>query len=359
MTLSELTAARLLIQHLVPWGKKNEEEVVSWMGALQGQDYISSRWAIGVRLPGSTEEKTEQALREFRIIRSWIMRGTLHLTTPADIRWMLSLLGPRLIKAGTPRNRQLELDEATFTRSNDLLLRVLEGGKQLTRDELVDRYEQAGIATTGQRFIHLLQRAALEQLICFGPRRQKQITFTLLDEAVPSAQPAKSREEALAELAKCYFQSRGPAALADFVWWSGLPVSEARQGLEAIKPFLQQETVDGRSYYMPLQIPSGIHAPNKSTWLLPAFDEYVIAYRDRSAIFDKHLSKLVISANGIFYPVLVINGKVKGLWKRTIQKDKIIVEINPFGPLNDRVRKEIAASAAEFGQFAGKTIAVR
>lgn len=356
MTEQELTTARLFIQHLTPWGKESEEEVVSWMGALQGQDYISSRWAIGVRLPGSTEEKIEEATREFRIVRSWLMRGTLHLTSSADIRWMLDLLGPRLIKAGMPRNRQLELDEETFTRSNDLLLRTLEGGKQLTRDELAGIYKNAGIAIDGQRFIHLLQRAALEQLICFGPRRQKQFTFTLLDNAVPATQAAKNREEALAELAKRYFQSRGPATLNDFVWWSGLPVTEARLGLEAAKPLLQQENIGRQVYYLPRELPSALSRQKRSVWLLPAFDEYVIAYRDRSALLDKHLSKHVISANGIFYPVIVVNGKVEGLWKRTIQKNKIIVEIKPFGTLRAAVKKEIAASAGEFGKFAGKAI---
>ncbi len=359
MTQQELTAVRLLIQHLIPWRKQNEEEVVSWMGALQGQDYISSRWAIGVRTPGLTEEKTEEAIREFRIIRSWIMRGTLHLTTAADIRWILTLLGPRLIKVGMPRNRQLELDEETFTKSNNILLQALEGGKQLTRDELIEIYENAGISTTGQRFIHLLQRAALEQLICFGPRRQKQFTFTLLDEAVPPTQSTKTREEALCELAKRYFQSRGPATLNDFVWWSGLPVIEARNGLEAAKPFLQQENIDGQSYHLNPEIPSGINALNKCVWLLPAFDEYVIAYRDRSALLEKHLSKQVISLNGIFYPVIVVNGKVEGLWKRTIQKDKIIVRINPFQPFNDDIKERVAASAAEFGKFTGKVVEVR
>ncbi|MEN6454294.1 MAG: winged helix DNA-binding domain-containing protein [Prolixibacteraceae bacterium] len=359
MTQQELTAVRLLIQHLIPWGKQNEEEVVSWMGALQGQDYLSSRWAIGVRLPGLTEEKTEEAIREFRIIRSWIMRGTLHLTTAADIRWMLALLGPRLIKAGMPRNRQLELDEETFTKSNNILLQALEGGKQLTRDELIEIYENAGISTTGQRFIHLLQRAALEQLICFGPRRQKQFTFTLLDEAVPPNQPAKNREEALCELAGRYFQSRGPATLNDFVWWSGLSVSDARKGLEAAKPFLRQENFDGQAYYLPDKLPSALRGPKRSAWLLPAFDEYVIAYRDRSALMDKHLTKQVISVNGIFYPVIVVNGKVTGLWKRTVQKDKITVEINPFNGLSNDVREEIAASTETFGNFAGKTIEIK
>lgn len=359
MTSNELTEARMIIQHLIPWGKKSEEEVVSWMGALQGQDYISSQWAVGVRLPGSTEEKMEEAMREFRIIRNWLMRGTLHLATAADIRWMLRLLGPRQIKAGVTRNRQLELDEETFSRSNDLLLHALEGGKQLTRDELVKMFEKAGIATDGQRFIHLVHRAAMEQLVCFGPRRQKQFTFTLLDDAVPSTESKKNREEALAELAKRYFQSRGPATLNDFVWWSGLPVTDARNGLEAAKQYLHREDIDGQSYYMTRQMPSGINALNKSAWLLPAFDEYIIAYRDRSALLDKHLTKHVISVNGIFYPVIVVNGKVEGLWKRTIQKDKIIVEITPFKPLSRNVKEGVSASASEFGKFTGKTVEVR
>ncbi|MEL7587975.1 MAG: winged helix DNA-binding domain-containing protein [Prolixibacteraceae bacterium] len=199
----------------------------------------------------------------------------------------------------------------------------------------------------------------MEQLVCFGPRRQKQFTFTLLDDAVPSTESKKNREEALAELAKRYFQSRGPATLNDFVWWSGLPVTDARNGLEAAKQYLHREDIDGQSYYMTRQMPSGINALNKSAWLLPAFDEYIIAYRDRSALLDKHLTKHVISVNGIFYPVIVVNGKVEGLWKRTIQKDKIIVEITPFKPLSRNVKEGVSASASEFGKFTGKTVEVR
>ncbi len=358
MTADELLSKRLLVQHLIPWGKQDEEEVVSWMGAIQGQDYTSSKWAIGVRLPGSTEGKAEQAIREFRIIRSWIMRGTLHLVTATDIRWMLDLLGPRIIRAGMPRNRQLELDEQTFSRSNKILQRSLENGKQLTRDELVEIYEEEGISTTGQRFIHLLQRAALEQIICFGPKREKQFTFTLLSEAIPRVRSAKSREEALAELALRYFQSRGPASLQDFIWWSGLTSLEAKEGLEAAKPFLQHIVAEEQTYFLSREFPLKPEQTGRSAWLLPAFDEFVIAYRDRSALLDKQLSPKVISVNGIFYPVIVVNGKVAGLWKRSILKDKLRIELSLFNRQSSMVTDEIRTLARDFGRFAGKETVV-
>jgi len=355
MTLSDLTKARLANQHLIPWEKKTEENVVAWLGAIQGQDYPSSKWAIGVRLPETTDEKVEQAVSSYKIIRSWIMRGTLHLTTAPDIRWMLSLLAPRLIRSGMPRNRQLELDEDTFTKSNDMLFRVLEGRKHLTRDELKERYEKEGISTTGQRFIHLIQRAALEQIVCFGPRRQKQFTFMLLDEAVPSSPAAKTKEEALAELAMRYFQSRGPATLSDFIWWSGLTTGEAREGMEAVKAGLQHENIDGQAYFFSNHVPVA-PTTGQSTWLLPAFDEFVIAYRDRNAMLDKRQNKQVISSNGIFYPVIVANGIITGIWKRNLQKEKLAIDIYPFAPFSEDAKKEITLAAEAFARFTGKKV---
>ena len=353
MALTDLIRARLAGQQLTSSGLTREEELISWLGAIQGQDYTSSKWAIGIRLPGITDEKVEQAVRSYKIIRTWIMRGTLHLAAASDIRWMLSLLAPRLIRSGMPRNRQLELDEDTFRKSNNMLFRVLEGRKHLTREELKEMYEREGISTTGQRFIHLVQRAALEQIVCFGPRRQKQFTFMALHEAVPPSQTAKTKEEALAELTMRYFQSRGPATLSDFIWWSGLTTGEAREGMEAVKAGLQHERIDGQAYFFANHVPV---APitGHSTWLLPAFDEFVIAYRDRNAMLGKHQTKQVISSNGIFYPVIVVNGIITGIWKRNLQKEKLVIDIHPFTPFSKDVKEEITIAAEAFARFTGK-----
>jgi hypothetical protein len=352
--IQEIINGRLVSQHLIPAGIKRTEVLVSWLCAIQAQDYPASQWAIGIRLPGITDQVTKQAIADFQIVRSWIMRGTLHLAAASDIRWLLNLVAPRLIRTTAPRYRQLELSEDTFNKSNDLLVRALEGGKELTRDELSKIFQNAGIETTGQRMPHLLQRAALEQLICFGAKREKQFTFTLLDEAIPPANP-KSRDEALAEIAKRYFISRGPATLHDFVWWSGLTARDARQGLESVKSLLTPISIDGQDYFFSENIWRRNIDPD-TTFLLPPFDEFVIAYRDRSALLDAHLTKQVISANGIFYPVVIVSGKVAGVWKRTFQKNKVLIEINPFITLSKNIQAKITDSAKDFGKFTGKEV---
>ena len=131
---------------------------------------------------------------------------------------------------------QLELDEAIFARSKEVFAKALQGGKQLTRDEMLHLLEQADISTAGQRGYHILGRSAQDGLICFGSRRGKQQTFALLDEWVPQTGP-RARDEALAELTRRYFISHGPATLQDLMRWAGITTAEAKVGLEAAGRF--------------------------------------------------------------------------------------------------------------------------
>lgn len=352
MTEQEMLYIRLQSQKATGGEFTKPEESLGWLGGMQAQDYTSCKWAVGLRTPGATDEIVEQSIADRKIIRSWLMRGTLHIATAKDIRWMLDLLAPRLIRAGAGRHRELELDEKTFSKSHKILQAALLNGKEPSREELRTLLEKNGIRTTGQRLPHLLQRAALEKLICFGVRKNKEFTFVLMDEFVPETK-SKTTDEALAELAKRYFSSRGPATLQDFVWWSGLKTTEARTGLEAVKSQLQQQTINGKTYFFTQELVTKT-ASRPATFLLPAFDEYVIAYRDRSALLDPVNSKQVISKNGIFYPVMVKNGQVIGTWKRTFKKDQVVIELNPFGKINQPLKNELVKLAEEFGKFTEK-----
>lgn len=344
----DIAELRLRNQRIAGAGFKRPAEVVAWLGAVQAQDYLGSLWALGLRMKTATESAVEKAIADRTIIRTWPMRSTLHFVAPADIRWMLALLASRVIAGSRSRYRQLELDEAVFDRSRDPVTRALEGGRQLTRDALYEVLEAAGVATTGQRGIHILQRLALDGLLCFAARQGKQPTMALLEEWVPPARMLE-REEALAELAGRYFKSHGPATLQDFTWWSGLTVADAKKGIELAG--VEQETVDGQAYWLGAGSP-GARSASPRALLLPPYDEYTVAYKDRSAVLDPAHGSLV-SGNGIFYPVIVLDGQVVGTWKRAFKKGSVVITLSPFAPLKTKERQAVAEEAERYGAFLG------
>jgi hypothetical protein len=346
---------RLRNQRIAGAGFERAGAVVAWLGAVQAQDYLGALWALGLRMETATEEAIEQAIVDRTVVRTWPLRGTLHFVAPADIRWMLALLAPRVIAGRRARYRQLDLDQAVFDRSRDLLTRALEGGRQLTRDALYETLDAAGIATAGQRGIHILQRLAQDGLLCFAARQGKQQTFALLEEWVPPAR-SLARDEALAELAESYFSSHGPATLQDFTWWSGLTAADAKAAIELARPRLEREVVEGRVCWFAAAAPGvGPTASPASpmAYLLPAFDEYTVAYKDRSAVLDPAHDDLV-SGNGIFYPILVLDGQVAGTWKRAFKKGAVVIALSPFAPLKKKQRQAVAVAAERYGAFLGR-----
>jgi Winged helix DNA-binding domain len=357
-TKNDLNRHRLINQQIAGSRFQEPAALVSWLGGLQAQDYAQAKWAIGSRLPDLTEEAVEQAIASRALVRTWPMRGTLHLVAAADVRWLLTLLAPRLIAANATRYRQLELDTATLMHSQQVLARVLAGGKQLTRPELTRAFNQAGIDVSGQRLSHILQRAALDQLICFGARQGKEFTYTLLEEWVPAGK-ALVREQALAELARRYFYSRGPATLADFGWWSGLAAADARAALEMIKPELHAETMSGQQYWLPpaAAVPQPETAPAPEAYLLAGFEEYILGYKDRSASLDNRQSQQVVLRTGIIHPVMVLNGRVIGTWKRTFKKSALVVETKPLQPLSEAEQQAFAAAARRYARFMNQPLA--
>lgn len=341
---SAIGLRRLYHQRITHPAFRDAGEVAAWLGAMQGQDYLGTKWAFGLRLPGSTDADIERAICEGVVLRTWAMRGTLHYVAPADIHWLLSLLAPRLIEGNARRYRELELDEPTLRRSTERIVGALAGGAHLTRSELFAVLEADGISTAGQRGVYMLQRAGLERLIYQGEVRRGETTFHILAEGKTLA-----KEEALAELARRYFTSRGPATLADFANWSGLNLTEARTGLAGIQSGLVEEVIDGQTYYVPPETPQ---APERSVYLLPGFDEYVLGYRDRSAVLDPQFADNICpGGNGMFMSTIVSGGRIVGTWKRTLKKKTVDIALQPFRPLRADEMDALAEAADQYGAF--------
>ncbi|MFO7538822.1 MAG: winged helix DNA-binding domain-containing protein [Chloroflexota bacterium] len=350
MTNFDIAPQRLHNQSITQPALTTPAAVVDSLVAIQAQDYANALWAVGLRMQAATQQTVEQAISSREIVRTWPMRGTLHFVAAADVRWLLALLTPRVVASAAGRHKQLELDEATFTRAAALFTSALQDNGQLTRQEMMAVLERGGIATSGQRGYHILRWAAQTGLICFGPRQGKEDTFVLLDEWLPGGKRL-DREESLAELTRRYFSGHGPATVQDFMWWSGLTAVDARNGLEMVEAQLVQERLDGQTYWFSPSL-STTKAVSPTAHLLPAFDQYLLGYRDRSAVLDPvQATKIVPGRNGVFKPIIVINGRVTGTWKRILRQTKAVVSFDPFEPLSPAQMESIVAAAAGYGRF--------
>jgi hypothetical protein len=348
---SFLVSHRLHTQHLLGPEFPDPAAAVAHFGAVQGQDPLYSLWALGMRVEGATERGVEQAIADRQLVRTWPMRNTLHYVTAADARWIVRLNAERMRHSAARRLRELELDDDTFARSRRAIEAALADGGPLPRPALYAALEAAGVSTAGQRGYYLMWYHANEGLIAIGPRQGKQQTVVLLDAWLPPT-PERTRDEALAELAWRYFRSHGPATVKDYIWWSGLAAAEARAGLEMVKSRLASETVDKASYWFaPPLIADG--ASPLTAHLLPFLDEYIVAYKDRTAILPTAYNALTDSGNVIFHAPLLIDGQVAGIWTRKIKKDTVMIEPALFRSLSDREQDALAAAAERLGAFLG------
>jgi len=351
MILMNIAHQRLLNQHIALQTFQKPDDVVRWLGAVQAQDCAAAKWAVAQRTKGITDSAVDQAFNKGEFLRTHVMRPTWHFVAPEDIRWLLTLTAPRVHAANAYQYRRLELDKTIFKRRNAALTKALRSGQQLTRAELASVLQQAGIeASDPLRVTCLILSAELDGIICSGARRGKQFTYALLDERVPSAKTL-SRTEALAKLTRRYFSSHGPASEEDFVWWSGMTRADVRSGIEIVRQQLGHEVINGRTYWFAASMTT-TKVSRQAAYLLPNYDEYIVGYTDRSAIFDSsHVDKLDARSNPLFQHTLVINGQVAGTWKRTLKKDAVIIELNPFAPLTKSEKQAVSAAAKKYGEF--------
>ncbi len=347
--MQSVALQRLVSQQIAQSRLSNPAEVVRWLAALQAQDYLGAKWSIGLRIPGARDADIDAALNSGTIYRTWVMRGTLHFVAASDIHWMVALVAPRIIAACARRYRELDLDEPTFARSNDIILNMLGSGPPLNRTALMTALNQQGISTAGQRAPYLLQRASLERLICQGATTRNDPTYQLLPDA---GSTLLDKTDALVELARRYFRSRSPATLADFGWWTGLPVADLKRAVAALASELIEEEIDGKRYWRHEDTPASDSAPD-AAYLLPGFDEYLLSYKDRSASVDMAHLKTLTPTNGILPATMVYQGRVIGRWRRTLQKDRVTVALAPYAPLDFAQERAFVEAAERYAAFIG------
>jgi len=332
-------------------------QVVTCLGAVQSQDYAGAKWAIAQRTTGLTDSLIDTAFNAGKILRTHLMRPTWHFVTPEDIRWMLALTAPRVHAGNGFMYRQLELDRATIRKSYTALEEALQGNKNLTRTELALEFEKAGIIAQGQRLSYFMMSAELDGIICSGPRRGKQFTYVLLEERAPRVRKL-SRDEALAELARRYFSTRGPATLQDFTWWSGLTMADANKAIEMVKFQFGREVIGKKHYWYDSSV-SPAKEKSPTAHLLPNYDEYFIGFKDRSAI-GKIIRQLNLDPNNPAFiaHIIIIDGQIAGGWRRTLKRDAVIVKLNLLTHLTKTENQAVMAAVEQYGEFLGLPIEI-
>jgi len=352
--LDVVRAIRLQNQRIAASTFSTARDVVAWMGAVQAQEFWPAKWGVALRARGVTEADVDRELDSGRIVRTHILRPTWHFVAVDDIRWMLSISGPRVHGVSSYYYRKHGMTPALIARSQKVIVRALEGATALTRVELGERLVRARIRLFENLLAHLVMHAELEGLICSGPRRGKQSTYMLLDDRVrPAKRPA--REEALAELARRYFTSHGPAKIQDFVWWSGMTVRDTKVALEALAGALVAETFDGETYWMAPSSPPARRTAN-TVDLLPIYDEYLIAYRDRRAMAEPKLPDGI--QHDIFAHYLMIDGKVAGSWRKRDIGKTIDIALKPYRALSRPQLRTARGIADRLASFTGREVRI-
>ena len=345
---------RLLNQQLSNPLFREPKELVSWMGAMQAQNYSMVKWAVGMRLKSATIQAVEKALREGEILRTHVMRPTWHLVAAEDIRWMLKLSAQRIISANDSfaKGYDLDIPNEVYTKAHDLLEKILCGKKSLTKQEIAEHFNRSGIVADNHRMTRFMARAEQEGIICSGEDRGSKCTYALLEERVPPM-PELTKDESLARLARSYFRSHSPAVLQDFIWWSGLPVSDAKQAVYLIASELTTEQWKEQTWYIHDtcrtrgKLSGHIH-------LLPSYDEYLLGYKDRTDVLPlEHYSK-AFTNNGLFFPIVLHNGQVIGNWDKSEKKKSVDLEYSWFRQVADMNEETLERERQKFARFLGK-----
>lgn len=345
MNATDIISQRLVNQQIADSHFARPAEVVRCFGAMQAQEYAMAKWAIGIRLPGSKEPDIEEAFNRGEILRTHVLRPTWHFVLPEDIKWMLKLTSSRVHAVAGSMYRKLGLDKKVFKKSTDLIARSLQKGNFLDRTELKAILENAGLGTDTVITAHYLMYAELEGVICSGPRKGKQFTYALLDERAPNAKTL-SKDESLAELTKKYFTSRAPATAHDFAWWSGLTIEDAKKGIESLDNEFEKIMLDKKEYVCGRDVPDFKPGSPKATFLMPDYDEYGIAYKDRKAILPAG------NTNELFFNhLIIVDGRIAGTWTQEKKARSTEVKTKLLVKLNKRQEEALAKAVKKYKSF--------
>jgi hypothetical protein len=353
MTLSDIAKSRLISQQLYGTKLKSPVEMVQWFGAIQAQEYAQALWSLGLRLPDMSLKNIEKDFNEGKIIRTHLLRPTWHFVTAADIRWLLEFTAPHVNKINAYMYRKHDLNEKELKTCVDILIKTLNGGRQLNRDMINTELQKKKIIAKGDRLSYILMYAELHGIICSGARDGNSFTYTLLDEKVPITRHL-SRDESLAELTTRYFTSRGPATIKDFSTWSGLTLADCKKGILMKNSCFEREVIEGCEYYFSPGICQNIKT-SKDIYFLPVYDEFIMGYKDRSAILI--IKNRVNNKTPLLYDcTIVLDGQVIGTWRRRIKNKSIDLQVEFFKPLNKNQIQAFNKTVERFGEFTDMNI---
>ena len=356
--MTSVAERRLRAQRLVGRRFMSAVEAVSAFAAVQAQDFPAALWAVGQRTRGATAASLGRQFDDGAILRTHILRPTWHFVLPDDVGWMLALTAPRLRKRLATRWRQLDLDEPTIARAQEAFSLAIGRDGARTRPELAEALDALGIERAGQRMAHLLLAAEIDGVLISGSRRGKSFTWTRLEDRAPSSPPLE-RDTALARLATRYYTSHGPATLADLVWWSGLSTADARNAVSAAGRALARETIDDVDVW---SAAATTDAPFERpvAHLLPNFDEYTVAYRDRSAVLAaaRPFDASIFSFGSVLANVVLVDGLVRGAWRRTLRANEVKLEVTLLDRFSRAESEALDRAVAEFGRFLGRDVDV-
>lgn len=340
MKAREIARLRLAAQGLVGERPDDPAAVVRAMGAMQGQDLPGAMTSVALRTSGSDPARRRgavvDALNSGAVVRSWTMRGTLHLVPAEDLGAILSLTGARMRRA-TARNRELRgVDEALLDRARSVTLGALAGGRSLARGELMGLWEDEGLLGEPGRGYRLLFTLAIDGDVCWGPFAEGEQRIVDAREWI-TVPRNPDPDEALAHWVLRYFRSHGPATVRDFAWWTKLPLADVRAALGDVRGELtsvRPDGDDGPECFMAPETPDLLADARRAvsgTLLLPGFDEFLLGYGERGAALPaEHAQKVVPGGNGMFRGTVVANGAVVGTWRRKGSGKAQRIDAEPF-----------------------------
>ncbi len=331
-------------------------QIVSAVCGLQSQEPKAAALAVWVRSSGLLAADIERArIDERSVVRTWCMRGTLHLLASEDLGWLLPLLAPRFIAGGSQRRAELGLDEDTCATGIRILRSVLAQGP-LTRAEIVAQLAYKGVQLVGQAAPHLIGLAALQGIICCGPDRDSKPTYVLLEDWLPHRSNPMPHEAALAELARRYLQAYAPAAPQDLAAWSGLPISDARTAWQLIADeLIACEGVSGPLWMLKTQAGwiDELSMHYSVARLLPAFDTYLLGYHSRDLVVEPQYARRINAGGGILHPTVLVGGRAQAIWHSRLQHLQWEVIVEPFADFEREVQPQLQAEVTDLGRFLG------
>ena len=344
-------AQRLDTRH----GPGSASEMVTHLVAVQAQDMAAAALGVAVRATNLTVAAVDTARNEERsIVRLWCLRGTLHLVAAEDVHWLLELVRPRLETANRRRRAELGLGDTDTARGIRIIAQSLETDGPLTRAQIAERLRRCGITSEGQATIHVIWRAAIDGLVCYGPDHNGDETFVALDAWVPVQKRTRPSDPVL-ELARRYLAAYGPSTQEDFSAWSGLPGRDVSDAWGALR--VEATTVNtpygemllSRQHARPAEANSP-RATAGTVRLLPSFDGLWVAYRDHAVVVEPEYQRRVFPGGGIIRPLVFANNHIVGTWTRRATRQRIVVSVNLFEPVD---QDALAAAVADYGRISG------